>query len=866
MSDYKLPELPSDEELGITKKDRERYADQLPADEGEMSKSELLALLGDSPAGSGKGGGKDKKKDKKPEGKGKSAPSAGGAAPASEGPRGRSRGVLTLFALLVVAVGSSGRLALPRPVPANAADTVFSSARAMAMLVEIANEPHPTGSPEHARVRDYLLGRLRSLGLEPEVQTTTGIVQRGTAVRAATVRNVVARLPGTNSSGAVLITAHYDSRELAPGAGDDGSGVVAILEAMRALGAGAPVRNDVIVLFTDAEELGLLGARAFVDEHPWLADVDVVLSFEMRGGGGPSIMFETNDQSGWIVRALADFDPRPFANSLAYEVYERLPNDTDFTAFKEAGKQGLNFAAIGRPHVYHQATDTPDNLSEATLQHHGLRALGALRYLGNADLATVGAPNVVYFSVPLLGLIVYDPSWVLPISGGLVAGFLLLALLTLRGGSRPAGLLTGLGVALVGGSLAYGAGLGLLRSTSGFHPEAGSLSAALYHGEGWYVTGLVSAAFAIVTGLHAVARRWLRPAELILGAVMVPLGLAVWLGFAMPLGAMNLQWPVAAAILSGLVAALLRSRASGAFAAGVSIVLAVPVIVLMLPVIELLWVTLSIAQAPVLGVLMAMTLHLCLPALESLRHPNAWWAPVAGAVAAGALVALGTVTARPSAERPAPSTLVYAYQQGDSAGLWATDAGADPVLDSLALAWAAAPAGARLIESRDLSIFGLQGGEHLVADAPVYPATPPRVVVLRDTADLAARRLSLGVRSLIGAELLRFHLPEALDGRLLAINGREIEGADSLEWIEHWGVPDSLVVLDFLLPPDEPFGLHVVEHLLRPEELVGLDVYRRPPELAPDVSAASDRAVLRYDVGALPWERPGALPASTLRP
>ena len=95
-------------------------------------------------------------------------------------------------------------------------------------------------------------------------------------------------------------------------------------------------------------------------------------------------MFETADQNGWVVRALSELDPRPFANSLALEVYERLPNDTDFTPFADAGKQGLNFAAIGRGNVYHQSTDTPEHLSEGTLQHHGLRALAALRWFGAA--------------------------------------------------------------------------------------------------------------------------------------------------------------------------------------------------------------------------------------------------------------------------------------------------------------------------------------------------------------------------------------------------------------------------------------------------------------------------------------------------
>ena len=858
MADYKLPKLPSDAELGITDEDRE-LADEIPS-EGELSKAELLALLGESSSpGGAKGGGAKDAKGKRKKAKKAAAPQSQPAA--VEGPRSRWRGALTAIALLAMAVVGSSRMALPRPVPANAADTAFSSARAMSMLVEVAREPHPTGSPEHARVREYLLGRLRSLGLEPEVQTTTSMVERGSAVRVATVRNVIARLPGTRSSGAILITAHYDSRELAPGAGDDGSGIVAILEAVRALRAGAAVSNDVIVLFTDAEELGLLGARAFVDEHPWLADVSVVLSFEMRGAGGPSIMFETKDQNGWVVRALAEFDPRPFANSLAYEVYERLPNDTDFTPFKEAGKQGLNFAAIGRGHIYHQATDTPENFSEATLQHHGLRALAALRYFGQADLGAVDAPNLVYFSVPLLGLVVYDPTWVLPITGGLVVAFALLMLLAVRRGARPAGVGAAVGVAVLGGALAYGAGLGLLRWTAAFHPEAGSLSGALYHSEGWYVLGLAAAALVVVTALDGISRRWLRPHELTAGALLLPLVLAAWLGFAAPLGAMNLQWPVASALLSALAVLLLGSRASGPIGWIATLLCALPVLVLMVPTIELLWITLSIEQAPVLAVLMAMGAYLCLPALESLRHPNAWWAPLAGLVVAAGAFGLGTLAARPSAARPAPSTLIYAYDHETDAAVWATDRAADPTLDSAAIAWAAGGTGASFAPTRDLTEFGFEAEELSVADAPVFAPAPPYVVILADSTEGASRRVTLGVRSEIGAELLRFQLDPLSSTRLMALNGRAVTEPGSLTWAEHWGEPDSLVMLDLTLRAGEPLALHVVEHLLRPEEIVGLDgVFRRPLELAPDVSTGSDRAVFRSSVSALL----GELPTDTL--
>ena len=282
------------------------------------------------------------------------------------------RGPVSLVLLVVAAWFSSSFRTAPAPVPASAPDSVFSSARAMTHLVRIASDAHPPGSPAHGRVREYLLEQLRGLGHEPTVQTTTSFTGGGFAPRAATIRNVVARIPGSDPGGrAVLVTAHYDSREIARGAGDDGSGVITILEGLRALGERGQLGNDLIVLLTDAEEVGLLGARAFVDEHPWMDDVALVVSIEMRGGGGPSMMFETGAENGWVIEALRQADPYPSANSVGYEIYQRMPNDTDFSPFKEAGTQGLNFAGLGRAHVYHQVYDTPENFDERTLQHHG---------------------------------------------------------------------------------------------------------------------------------------------------------------------------------------------------------------------------------------------------------------------------------------------------------------------------------------------------------------------------------------------------------------------------------------------------------------------------------------------------------------
>ena len=114
----------------------------------------------------------------------------------------------------------------------------------------------------------------------------------------------MARVRGTASTGAVLLAAHYDSAPEAPGAADDGAGVAAILEAVRALRHHPPLRNDLIVVFTDGEEKGLLGARLFVRDHRWVEDVALVLDFEARGNTGPSILFETSAVGMSLLDAL----------------------------------------------------------------------------------------------------------------------------------------------------------------------------------------------------------------------------------------------------------------------------------------------------------------------------------------------------------------------------------------------------------------------------------------------------------------------------------------------------------------------------------------------------------------------------------
>jgi hypothetical protein len=312
----------------------------------------------------------------------------------------------------------------PEPVAATAAPQDFSAARALERVRVIAQRPHPPGSVDHQRVRDYVLGELTNLGTAPQVETGFASITLGRFHAEGNVENIVARLPGSASARPVMLAAHYDSVNRGPGASDDASGVAVLLETLRALRAGLPLRNDVIFLITDGEEKGLLGAQVFMRDHPWRNQPGVTLNFEARGTAGNAFMFETSAGNEWLIRNLQAAVPQADATSFAYEIYRRMPNNTDLTIFKRGGLAGMNFAYIGRPEFYHTAQDNAANLDPRSLQEQGRYALSLARRFGDQDLSRTQSGDAVYFPTPFTSLIVYPASWVKPIAWLTMAGLI----------------------------------------------------------------------------------------------------------------------------------------------------------------------------------------------------------------------------------------------------------------------------------------------------------------------------------------------------------------------------------------------------------------------------------------------------------
>lgn len=266
-----------------------------------------------------------------------------------------------------------------------AAPTDPGVARARATIDELAGTigSRPVGSPADTRARTYVAAALGEAGLSVRIQETDAVAPSLGVT--AHVANVIATRPGADRA-AIALVSHYDSVLDGPGAQDDALGVATCLEAARRLAA-TPLHHALMVLVTDGEEAGLMGARGVVTDPEVRTRVRAFLNFDGTGGTGPPVLFEAGPGRGDALAAWARGATSPFGGSFGVEIYKRLPNDTDFTILKGMGASGLNFAPIGDSYVYHTDRDVPAGVSDDTISREIANTIGIVRALDETGLA-----------------------------------------------------------------------------------------------------------------------------------------------------------------------------------------------------------------------------------------------------------------------------------------------------------------------------------------------------------------------------------------------------------------------------------------------------------------------------------------------
>ncbi len=644
------------------------------------------------------------------------------------------------FLILLFFTYLAFQFAMPAYRPdASLPKTDFSTDRALEQLRHISQKPHGVGFPAHTAVRDYIREALEGMGLQTELQTGYTAGDWGNLSKA---ENILARLPGREPGKALLLLSHYDSSPHSSlGASDAGSGVVTILEGLRAfLAANQQPKNDLIVLISDAEELGLNGADLFVNSHPWAHDVGLVLNFEARGSGGPGYMLiETNGGNAGLIDAFtAAAPPYPVANSLAYSIYKMLPNDTDLTVFREDGDiQGFNFAFIDDHFDYHTALDSWERLDRNTLAHQGSYLVSLLSYFSEADLARLQSPDdSVYFNMPFLGLMHYPNTFIWP--GFALALLLLLATLItgLRNGTLSArgmafGLLPALAVLGLNGLLGYFA-WPMLKAAYPAYTDM--LHGFTYNGY-LYIGALAALAFG--SGFLIYGRRYKGNAA---DALVAPA--LLWL---LLCGALNQYLPGAAffvlpgiALLAGLLILVLEPRPSPYLFT----MLGVPALWLFAPFVKMFPVGLGLKML-VTASLMSSFIFLLLLGIF-LQYPQRRRFGWLGVLVGAGLLVGAHLTSGFTPERPKPSSLLYVMNAENGQAHWAT-------YEKVPSAWTRAYLGSNPADAASSNGLALSSkystGFSFVAEAPSKEVLPPELSVSQDTLVGGQRLLTLEITS-----------------------------------------------------------------------------------------------------------------------
>jgi len=785
------------------------------------------------------------------------------------------------FALLILV----GFLALLSIEPPNARDdnapaTEFSAARAMRDVREIARKPHPLASVENDRVLEYLAGRLRELGANPEVRTAT--VARNTPFgpdKWAVVNNLVAKIAGTNPAGAVLMLAHYDSVPSGPGAGDNAASVAAILETMRALKAGPALRNDLIILFTDGEELGRLGATSFVQTYPALHDIKVVLNFAMRGDAGPSMMFQPSTQDWWLTDRLASAGPYPRRTSLAPLLFPEAPGETDLNVFLDAGIDGLTFGALRGITRYHTELDNPDLLDQRSLQSQGMRALAMAQHFGAMDLSALPAGGAAFS--------VQGRSW-LPTGLGIIVPLLVLGVIWIgirdgRFGIRAVA--AGFAIYSIALTTAVLEARILWRLTATL---AGwrMLPVGTTYGGFYNSVGAIALVFATLWAAYELISRSFRLEDLGAGALLAWTLMTIAINFAMPGSRHPFLWPL---LFATLALGYNISAADGSIA----IRRAILAIVALGPAIAALAPSLSASTNGTIllfvygGLASGFLFGWFIPYIDFLSGGRRRVVPAMIGAFALVMFVIGNVTSTFDASRPHPDSIFYFLDTDTGRARWVS---LDPRPDYFTsqffqhhvrggwmsrlsgLTTTDTPAGSVTDISRYSDFAFLNRGQTTEGDAPLIDAPAPDLKILDDStaASTGTRTVKMHIASPRGASIIWMTVPVGVAVLGASIDGRSPGDVTTDGWTGwYWRAPAAGFDLELKLTTPAPFVVTVVDQTNGLPNIPDFAIKPRPPDTMPTPFLLFDSTTLvrkTFRIGGEQMSRPDA-PASgrTLR-
>ncbi|WP_395376101.1 M20/M25/M40 family metallo-hydrolase [Marinicella sp. W31] len=726
-------------------------------------------------------------------------------------------------------------------------DDFYSNAsieRTIRHIDKLSVAPGHVGTGTHTRSRRYIVDALQNMGLQVQMQKTTSLNSRGD--RSAPIANILARIEGSDPEAkALLLMSHYDDANYhSPGAADAASGVATILEGVRAyLERKQPHRNDIIILITDGEELGLLGAKAFVRQHAWAQDIGLVLNFEARGTSGPAYMLmETVSGNQQLLKAFKETGaPFPVSNSLAYEIYKMLPNDTDVTELKKIpGVQGYNFAFIDDHFNYHTAQDDLSHLSINSIAHQTTYLTHTLDYFANHDLdALQSSVDQVFISIPHIGILDYPTSW----NVWIVIGISILALIVLFIGIRKQyitwkttfdSLISLVFVLLINVGVVFA----LLAAIDWLYPKYQDIRQGFPYNGYWYIYACISLS-TIITLLFYSRKKATTEVHALIPALLWLL-VGAYLSYAMP-GATFLIFIGCAALL--LLGLRFLSPKTAEF---VDLVLLLAILIIITPLIFTIPTALGLQSVWISSALITLVIASMASVISRTQHYR--WQYIWFLIPIWFLFKAEQISDF-THKRAAQSSLAYWIDADTNDAWWLSN---DRVLTD----W-----NRPYFQQQDNDENAFQNWKNTYyqwasrrSQAPAITPEKAQVTVLNDRRYRDQRIVSLEIRPASGTHHIRLLTPVKLEISRLDINRSVVsESAFTVNAnrpiIRHYMGTDYRVIIDMTLPPDSEMSqLTLQSYIPGIENIEALNVSERPDNEMPMAFVNTDVMIVNQSM------------------
>ena len=691
----------------------------------------------------------------------------------------------------------------------------FSTLRAFAKVKAMSAKPHFVGSKNHEAVAQYLISELKNLGLNPSIQEGFTLSDGGTLVKS---KNIIAKIKSTSTAvgeknKALLLLSHYDSapHSYSHGASDDASGVATILESVRAfLNNKTKHKNDIIILFTDAEELGLNGAALFVTEHKLAKEVGLVLNLEARGSSGPGYMLmETNEGNAKMVDAFSNGNVRyPVSNSLMYSIYKMLPNDTDLTVFREQGKiQGFNFAFIDGHYNYHTAQDDAQHLCKNTLEHQGSYILPLINYFGNADISNLNSSNdKVYFNIPFT-FVNYPFDWILPM---LIIGFVLFFAFVMIGLGKQIlrmdeivkGFIPLFTSLIVVGGITYV----LWKVILGFYPQYKDILQGFTYNGHDYIYAFVSLALCICFLIYSNNGKRNPEMSQSIAPLLIWLLINTAIAFLLKGGGFFIIPVICSLLMVGFFVITQKSNAV------LNLILSIPTLLLIVPFIQMLPIGLGLKMLFVSTILTVLCFTLLLPIFGSFSKMKTW--SLAFLLLSFGFFAKAHTTSGYENGKAKPNSLLYILNGDTGKAYWAS-------YDKTTDEWTKGYLGEKPKNASSLNknqLYSKYGSQYtLMADAPKKNIMKPTISFAKDS--IAGNKHFLKIVISPNRNVNRYDVfVNNMSIQNLKANGvksldfeTKIGGKASNKLLSYYVVHNEPLIMEFTIPAGEKVDMDLVE-------------------------------------------------------